>query len=92
MEYWDEYENNKTNYYVFNFDLLNGRFWHGGEDSDIGEGGNWKTLSKNKVYFHTSYVMEYEEDSSWELVFKFEKDGSFNLFFRKKYQLLLPRI
>ena len=46
----------------------------GGEGSGIGEGGNWKTLSKNKVYFHTSYVMEYEEDSSWELVFKFEME------------------
>jgi len=91
VEYWDEYENNKTNYYVFNFDLLNGRFWHGGEGSGIGEGGNWKTLSKNKVYFHTSYVMEYEEDSSWELVFKFEKDGSFNYSSGKSINYCYPR-
>ena len=74
---FEEYENDVNNYYIFGFGN-EGNFWHGKDESGIGEGGNWKAVSKNKVQFHTSYVMEFEEDYSWELTFVFEDDGSFH--------------
>ncbi len=73
---WREYENDEICYYVFSF-KNEGRFWHGKDGSGIGEGGDWKATSSNTVSFHTSYVMEYEEDSSWSLTFTFRDDGSF---------------
>lgn len=75
---WDEYKNNnsKERYYVFIFGK-DKRFWHGKDGSGIGEGGEWKVLSKDAVQFHTGYVMEYDENYYWDLTFKFQKDGSF---------------
>ena len=77
VEKFDEYENNRNHYYIFSF-RKDGRFWHGKDGSGIGEGGDWKAVSKDTVKFNTSYVMEYEEDYSWELKFVFENDGSFH--------------
>ena len=77
IDAWDEYENNENHYYIFSFGK-DGSFWHGKDGSGIGEGGTWKAISKDTVQFHTSFVMEYGEDSSWELTFVFEKDGSFH--------------
>ena len=77
IDAWDEYEYNEKHYYIFSF-RKDGSFWHGKDGSGIGEGGTWKAISKDTVRFHTSFVMEYEEDSSWELTFVFEKDGSFH--------------
>ncbi|MCR5386854.1 MAG: SH3 domain-containing protein [Treponema sp.] len=91
IECWDEYENNETYLYVFAFDLLKGKFWHGKYDTDIGEGGEWKALSENKLSLHTSYVMACEEDIFWNLVFKFEKDGSFNYSHGKSISYCYPR-
>ena len=77
IDAWDEYENNENHYYIFSFGK-DGSFWHGKDGSGIGEGGTWKAISKDTVQFHTSFVMEYGEDNSWELTFVFEKDGSFH--------------
>lgn len=79
IDAWDEYKDNEKeeHYYIFSFGK-EGRFWHGKDGSGIGEGGEWKAISKDTVQFHTSFVMEYEEDNSWELTFVFEKDGSFH--------------
>lgn len=73
---WDEYQNNKENYYIFSF-RKDYSFWHGKDGSSIGEGGSWLAISKDTVKFHTSYVMEYEEDNTWELTFTFRDDGAF---------------
>lgn len=72
-----EYENDETHYYDFTF-RDDGNFWHGVPESGIGEGGEWGVTSKNTVQFHTSYVMEFEEDYNWTLTFVFEDDGSFH--------------
>ena len=77
VESFKEFENDEKNYYMFGFGK-DGGFWHGVPESDIGEGGNWKAVSKNRVQFHTTYLGNSDADSTWELTFIFEDDGSFH--------------
>ena len=77
VEKFDEYENDEVCYYKLNF-WDSGRFWRGKDGSGIGEGGTWNAVSKDTVEFHTEYVMEFEDEYSWELKLVFESDGSFH--------------
>lgn len=75
---WREYDADSEPGYIFSFDNEQGSFWRGKAGSGIGEGGTWKAISRNEVSFHTTFVMEDEEDERWNLKFTFYPDGSFS--------------
>lgn len=72
---WVEKDKYGQNYVFYFYD--DGRFYRGVPETDIGESGTWKAVSRNKVRFHTEYIIHSSEDSDWFLIFSFKNDGSF---------------
>ncbi|MBQ7612463.1 MAG: SH3 domain-containing protein [Spirochaetaceae bacterium] len=74
---WNEYANDETKRYALCFQENHG-FYRGILDTDIGESGSWKAISKDTVQFKTMYVIHEDiDDHVWSLTFTFFEDGNF---------------